>query len=106
MLAVATDVADGRLARRGRVTAFGAYADALADVTFWTRFAAGRCGRPLGALALAAWVAPAAVIAVAYVARGRTIDYPRPIWMRRLSAALQCAIAIGALTRRRRAEEE
>src|SRR5262249_56723305 len=36
-LAVATDVADGWLARRTAPTAFGAYADPLADLTVWTR---------------------------------------------------------------------
>ena len=34
--ALTTDWADGWLARRGDDTAFGGYADALADVAFWT----------------------------------------------------------------------
>ena len=97
MLAMATDLADGWIARRTGPTAFGGYADGLADVTFWTRYAVGRSGRLLGTLALAGWLLPASAITVAYFARGGVIDYPRPEWRRRLSAVLQCAIAAAAL---------
>jgi phosphatidylglycerophosphate synthase len=103
--AMASDVADGWLARRTQVTAFGAYADALADVTFWTRFGLDCGGRLPAVLALAAWAIPAAAITTAYFARGRTIDYPRPLWMRCLSAALQCAIAATTLVRLNRSRE-
>jgi len=39
----------------------------------------------------------AAVIAIAYFARGRTIDYPRPMAARYLSAALQVMLAVRTL---------
>lgn len=105
VLAMASDVADGWLARRGCVSAFGGYADALADVTFWTRFASRRGSRLLAGLALAGWAAPAAAITVAYFARGGTVDYPRPLWVRRLSAGLQCVIALRALAGHQRSKE-
>lgn len=97
LLALVTDLADGWIARSTRPTAFGGYADGLADVTFWTRFATRRSGRLLGGLALAGYLLPATAIVVAYFVRGGVIDYPRPEWTRRLSVVLQCAIAVTAL---------
>ncbi len=100
LLAMASDLADGSLARRAGATAFGGYADALADVTFWTRFAVRRAHPLLAGLAVAAWTAPALAITIAYFVHGRAIDYPRPVWVRRLSAGLQCLIAVTALARK------
>jgi phosphatidylglycerophosphate synthase len=104
VLAMATDLADGPWARLGTPTAFGAYADALADVVFWTRFGM-RSGRWLGCVAFAAWAGPAIGIMIASFVAGRSVDYPRPAWARRLSAALQCLIAVGALRQAGLAEE-
>ena len=39
LVALATDFADGRLARRGNESGFGAFADPLADGVFWSWFA-------------------------------------------------------------------
>ncbi|GAC1336529.1 MAG: hypothetical protein NVSMB17_20060 [Candidatus Dormibacteria bacterium] len=101
LLAMSRDLADGWIARRGSATAFGGFADVLADVTFWTRFGSRGAGRLLAGAVVAAWAAPAAAIAAVYFAKGRTIDYPRLAWVRRLSVGLQCVIAISAITRRR-----
>lgn len=101
LVAVGTDVADGWLASRRSQTAFGAYADPLADVVFWTRHASAQePSRLLGAAVTATWVLPLAAIVTGYFAAGRAIDYPRPALVRRLSAALQCLLAVRALTGR------
>lgn len=98
MVAVATDIADGRLARLTTPTAFGAYADPLADVVFWTRQAWTReKSHVLRTMVLATWLLPAIVIGGAYFARGETVDYPRPLLVRRFSAVLQCLLAARAL---------
>jgi hypothetical protein len=101
LAAIATDVADGWLARRTTSTAFGAYADGLADVAFWTRqVCAHEPSRALRAAAAAGWLLPLLGIASAYFASSRTIDYPRPFLVRRLMAGLQCLLAARALTGR------
>lgn len=94
-VALLTDVLDGRLARaRKEETAFGAYADPLADLVFWNWYVVrNESDRWIRAAAIMAWPIPAAAITVAYFARGRTIDYPRLMALRLLSAAFQCWIA-------------
>ena len=102
-IAVATDFADGRIARRLGQTAFGAYADPLADVTFWTAVAfRPEVGRWPRALVLGLWLVPTAVIAATYLARGRTIDYPRPVVMTRMSAVAQLLLTVDLVRRSRR----
>jgi len=101
-LAVATDVADGWLARRTAPTAFGAYADPLADVTFWTRHVWAReRSFTLRAAATGLWLLPVLAIAAAYFIGGRTVDYPRPLVARRLSACLQLLLALRGLKSRK-----
>jgi phosphatidylglycerophosphate synthase len=101
LVAIATDVADGWLARRTTSTAFGAYADGLVDVAFWTRQVWTRePSRALRAAATAAWLLPLSAIGAAYFGSGRTIDYPRPVLVRRLMAGLQCLLAARALAGR------
>ncbi len=96
-VAVASDAADGWLARRTKPTAFGAYADPLADVAFWGRHAwAGERSPVLKAAAAALWLVPVPAIAGAYFAAGRTVDYPRPLLARLLSACLQLLLAVRA----------
>jgi CDP-alcohol phosphatidyltransferase len=65
VLALATDVADGRLARcLAAETMFGGYADALADARFWTWFAVRyEPNRWLRAAAILAWAMPVAAVA-------------------------------------------
>ena len=95
LVAVATDIADGVLARGPGSTAFGSFADPLADVTFWTSVAlqtkAGKMGR---AAVLGLWLGPAAAITYGYFAYGRTIDYPRPLIARRISAVVQALLVL------------
>ena len=99
-VALATDFFDGFLARRGSETAFGAYADGLADITFWTWFVSKRePSLSLRAVALGLWGLPAAVITFAYFKGGRSLDYPRPAAFRYLSVGCQLLVAARALAR-------
>ena len=99
-VALATDFVDGFLARRGSETAFGAYADGLADITFWTWFVSKRePSLSLRAVALALWGLPPAVITFAYFKGGRSLDYPRPAAFRYLSVGCQLLVAARALAR-------
>jgi CDP-alcohol phosphatidyltransferase-like enzyme len=99
LAAAATDLADGYLARRAEPTAFGAYADSLADVAFWTRQAWSRERDPaLRAVATAFWLLPLLVVAGAYLARGATLDRPRPALGGLLGCGLQGLLAARALT--------
>ncbi|GAA1990320.1 hypothetical protein GCM10009799_15320 [Nocardiopsis rhodophaea] len=77
--ALVTDFLDGRLARgTGTASPFGAYADALADASFWIPYALRHEPDPRwrGAL-IAAWALPLAGATVAAFARGRMVDVPR-----------------------------
>jgi hypothetical protein len=98
--AIATDLADGWLARRrDQVTAFGAYADSMADAAFWVWFAARHePSRGLRAAALTAWAVPVIAVTSVSLARGRMADPPRPA-MLRPAAALQAVLAVRALRR-------
>jgi hypothetical protein len=90
LAALATDFADGRIARREGLTAFGSYADPLADLVFWTWFALSRERNPwLRGLPFALWWFPAASITATYFTRGRSLDYPRPPALRYASGILQ-----------------
>jgi hypothetical protein len=99
--ALVSDVADGWLARRsGGQSAFGAYADSIADVGFWTWFTwRHEPSHRLRAAAAAVWLAAPITLTCAYFWLGRTVDYPRPRAARYTSAALQILIAVRALRR-------
>ena len=98
LLALSTDFADGRLARPGGDSAFGAFADPIADGVFWSWYALRwERNRLLRWVPMGLFGGSAAVIAIAYFARGRTIDYPRPMAARYLSAALQVMLAVRTL---------
>jgi CDP-alcohol phosphatidyltransferase len=101
LAALATDLLDGGIARRTvDTTAFGGYADALADVAFWTWYAVRHEEHaPLRALCIAVWVSPASALTVAYLALGRAVDYPRPSALRDVSVALQIVLTLRALSR-------
>lgn len=110
-VALATDVLDGAAARGPRSTAFGSYADPLADLVFWGAVATqpGACKRTR-ATVLGLWAGPALAIVTAYLAGGRAIDYPRPVLVRRLSVIAQALLAWQLLRRapdrmRRRARQ-
>lgn len=101
IVALATDRIDGRLARRAGETAFGAYADALADVAFWTWFAhRHERDRRVRLLATTVWLTPATLVTLAYLLSGRSVDYPRPAAVRTLSVGMQVLLTLRALTRR------
>lgn len=98
--ALLTDLADGRVARRGRPTAFGAYADSITDLVFWSWFAARHESDRLWRTAcLSLWLAPAVTVTVLYFARGRSVDYPRPFAYRALAVGCQVAVALRAAFR-------
>lgn len=93
--AVATDLADGRLARRtGWATPFGGAADFLADAVVWNRltFRAGAPGA-LRILSLAAWALPIAAITTASIAAGTMRELPRSRWLRPAAVA-EAVIAV------------
>jgi hypothetical protein len=96
-VAIATDLADGRLARRlDAETMFGGYADALADAAFWTWFATRyEPNRWFRAAAIVAWAAPVGAVTAASLARGRFVTVPRPRILRP-AAALQLVLAVRA----------
>src|SRR3989442_1203621 len=82
-VALATDFADGRLAQRGEESAFGAFADPIADGVFWSWYALRwEPNRWLRWAPITLFAASTAAIAAAYFARGRAIDYPRPMAVR------------------------
>ncbi|MFC1417717.1 CDP-alcohol phosphatidyltransferase family protein [Streptacidiphilus cavernicola] len=100
VVAVASDLADGQLARRrGCVTPFGAYADSLADAAFWTWLTVRHePSRVVRAAALALWTLPVGAIAVASLARGQLIERPHPAVLRP-AAAMQALVALRRLAR-------
>ena len=98
LVAMATDLADGRLARRGEESVYGAFADPIADGAFWSWFALRwEPNRGLRWVPLTVFAASVAGIAAAYFARGRTIDYPRLVAIRYLSAAAQILFTLRAM---------
>jgi hypothetical protein len=100
LVALGTDLADGRIARRlGAVSPFGSAADSLADAAFWVWFVhRHEPSRRVRAAALAAWAAPVVAITVASVRRGQMVDAPRPS-MLRPAAALQAILTARAVLR-------
>lgn len=100
VVALASDLADGRLARgRGTTSPFGAAADSLVDAAFWAWFALRHePSLRVRAAALAAWVAPVIAVTTASFRRGRMVDAPRPVVVRP-AAAMQALLTAHALLR-------
>ncbi len=97
LAAMAADFADGHLAQEGRESAFGAFADPIADGVFWSWFALRWERNPYFRWApLALFAATAGSIGTVYFVRGHTIDYPRPNLIRYASAATQILLTIRA----------
>jgi len=97
-LALATDFLDGRLARRGGGSAFGEFADPIADGVFWSWYALRWEVSPwLRWFPITLFGGSVAVVSVAYFARGRTVDYPRPMSVRYASAIMQIVLTLRAL---------
>lgn len=100
-LAVALDLADGRLARRqATVSPFGDYADSLADAAFWTWLVLRHePSRTVRAAAIAAWALPVATVTAIGIRRGTMPERPRPALLRP-AAAMQGVVALRRLLRR------
>jgi phosphatidylglycerophosphate synthase len=96
LTALASDVLDGWIARRGgRESGFGGYLDGIADVAFWSWLVWRQERNPwLRGVSLAAWVAPPVGLTIAVFAAGRTLDHPRLVLVRRASVGLQCLAAV------------
>jgi len=103
VLAVASDVADGAIARRtNTATPFGRHADFLADTALWTWYALQHeTSRAAKVATLSAWALPVALVATASFARGGMVDVPRSRWWRPC-AALQVVVCLRAVIRRAR----
>jgi phosphatidylglycerophosphate synthase len=99
-VALASDLADGRLARRtGGETSFGAQADSLADAAFWTWFVLRHePSHRVQTAALATWAMPVAAVTAISVQRGRMLDASRPVLLRP-AAMMQAVVAVRALVR-------
>ncbi len=98
LVALATDFADGRLARRGEESAFGAFADPIADGVFWSWYALRwDPNRWVRWVPLTIFAVSVAGISAAYLARGRAIDYPRLMAVRYASSAAQILLTLRAL---------
>lgn len=100
--ALASDLADGHIARRlGTQTPFGAAADSLADAAFWAWFALRQEPSPrMRRAALLAWLAPVIAVTAVSVRQGRMVDAPRPVIVRP-AAMMQAVLAVRAVARRR-----
>ncbi|SDN35740.1 CDP-alcohol phosphatidyltransferase, partial [Lentzea albidocapillata subsp. violacea] len=101
VVALASDLADGRLARGlGTQSPYGAAADSLADAAFWAWFALHHePSHRIRAAALLAWVVPVIAVTTTSVGRGRMVDAPRPVLVRP-AAAMQAVLALRAVLRR------
>lgn len=99
-LAIALDLADGRLARRqGTVSPFGDYADSFADAAFWTWLALRHePSRTVRAAAITAWAVPVVTVTAIGVRRGTMPERPRPALLRP-AAAMQGIVALRHLLR-------
>ena len=100
ILALATDFADGRIARgTGWVTPFGTQADFLADTAFWSWFIAKyEPSRVVKVATAAAWAAPVVGVFGASIARGRVLDLPRSAWFRP-AAVVEVIVGARAIAR-------
>jgi phosphatidylglycerophosphate synthase len=101
VLALASDLADGQIARRAdAATVFGGHADSLADAAFWTWYTLRHePSRTLRSAALAAWTAPVLALTAASLLRGQMADPPHPAVLRP-AAAMQALITVRAARRR------
>lgn len=94
LVAMGTDLADGWLASHGRETAFGAFADPIADGVFWSWYALRwEPSRWLRWVPMTIFGALLAGISSAYFVRGRAIDYPRLSAWRYAAAAAEILLA-------------
>lgn len=95
LLAIALDLADGRLARnQGTVSPFGDYADSFADAAYWTWLTLRHePSRTVRAAAIAAWALPVITVTAIGIRRGSMPERPRPALLRP-AAAMQGVVAV------------
>lgn len=99
VIGLVSDVADGRLARTGTPTRFGAAADVMADTATWTWWAFSTDPSRAVRLATAAsWVGPVLAVSLASFRRGQMVDLARPRWLRP-GAAMEVVLTIRSLRR-------
>ncbi|GAB2882962.1 hypothetical protein GCM10027074_59290 [Streptomyces deserti] len=101
VLAIASDLADGRLARhQATESPFGDYADSFADAAFWTWLVLRHePSRTVRAAAIAAWALPVVTVTAVAVGRGAMPERPRPALLRP-AAAMQGFVTVRHLLRR------
>ncbi|MGW0500549.1 CDP-alcohol phosphatidyltransferase family protein [Streptomyces sp. NPDC003007] len=101
VLAVALDLADGRLARhQGTTSPFGDYADTFADASFWMWLTLRHePSRTVRVAAIAAWALPVVTVTGVALRRGAMPERPRPALLRP-AAVLQAVVALRHLVRR------
>jgi phosphatidylglycerophosphate synthase len=98
LVALATDFSDGRIAHGREESAFGAFADPIADGAFWSWYALNwEPNRWLRWVPITLFASSVAGISAAYLARGRSIDYPRLEAIRYASATAQILLTLRAL---------
>lgn len=101
VLAIASDLADGCLARhQATVSPFGDYADSFADAAYWTWLALRHePSRTVRAAAIAAWAVPVVTVTAVGIRRGTMSERPRPTLLRP-AAAMQGIVALRHFLRR------
>lgn len=100
VLALVSDLVDGRLARAEGPTRFGAAADVVADTATWTWWAfTADPSRIVRVATLAAWVGPVFGVSVASFRRGEMVDLARPRWLRP-GAAMEVVLMFRSLHRK------
>ncbi|OUD03877.1 CDP-alcohol phosphatidyltransferase family protein [Streptomyces swartbergensis] len=100
-LAIALDLADGRLAHHyGTASPFGDYADTFADAAYWSWLTLrNEPSRTVRTAAVAAWALPVVTVTAVALRRGTMPARPRPTLLRP-AAAMQAVVALRHLTRR------
>lgn len=99
VIALLSDLADGRLARAEGPTRFGAAADVVADTVTWTWWACtADPSRIVRVATLAAWVGPVLGVSVASFRRGEMVDLVTPRWLRP-GAAMEVVLTFRSLRR-------
>ncbi|MDQ0841063.1 CDP-alcohol phosphatidyltransferase family protein [Streptomyces sp. V1I6] len=99
-LAIALDLADGRLARRhGTDSPFGDHADTFADAAYWIWLTLRHeTDRTVRSAAVAVWVLPVVTLTAVALHRGAMPERPRPTLLRP-AAAMQAVVAFRHVVR-------
>lgn len=99
VIALVSDVSDGRLARAGTPTRFGAAADVMADTATWTWWAfSADPSRAVRVATAASWVGPVLAASFTSFRRGEMVDLGRPRWLRP-GAVMEVVLTLRSLRR-------